>query len=226
VNCIVTAGPTFEPLDQVRRLTNFSTGRLGLELAGRLAGAGHRVTLLLSEQATWPGPILAHQVERFSTTASLQDLLRSLAAPTVQAVFHVAAVSDFAFGRIWAEAPGENSREIQSGKISTQEGVLLAELIPTPKLIAQLRLWFPHARLMGWKYEVDGGRESVLAKARAQMAGHRTDACVANGPAYGAGFGLVRASGSHQHLADHAALYAALLQWVQEGTSAGSTAPT
>jgi phosphopantothenoylcysteine synthetase/decarboxylase len=33
MNCIVTAGPTYEPLDEVRRLTNFSTGRLGTELA-------------------------------------------------------------------------------------------------------------------------------------------------------------------------------------------------
>ena len=37
MNCIVTAGPTFEPLDDVRRLTNFSTGRLGTELANFLA---------------------------------------------------------------------------------------------------------------------------------------------------------------------------------------------
>jgi len=29
MNCIVTAGPAFVPLDDVRRLTNFSTGRLG-----------------------------------------------------------------------------------------------------------------------------------------------------------------------------------------------------
>ena len=36
MRCIVTAGPTYEPLDEVRRLTNFSTGRLGIELANFL----------------------------------------------------------------------------------------------------------------------------------------------------------------------------------------------
>ena len=36
MNCIVTCGPTYEPLDEVRRLTNFSTGRLGTELANYL----------------------------------------------------------------------------------------------------------------------------------------------------------------------------------------------
>ena len=55
MNCIVTAGPTFEPLDDVRRLTNFSTGRLGTELANFLAARGHKVTLLIGESATYPG---------------------------------------------------------------------------------------------------------------------------------------------------------------------------
>ena len=55
MNCIVTAGPTFEPLDDVRRLTNFSTGRLGTELANFLTARGHRVTLLIGESATYAG---------------------------------------------------------------------------------------------------------------------------------------------------------------------------
>jgi len=53
MRCLVTAGPTYEPLDAVRRLTNFSTGRLGSELAAFLAAHGHKVRLLLGEQATF-----------------------------------------------------------------------------------------------------------------------------------------------------------------------------
>ena len=77
------------------------------------------------------------------------------------------------------------------------EGTLLAELAPTPKIIAELRQWFPHARLVGWKYEVEGGRAGVIQLAERQITECRTDACVANGPAYGAGFGLVRGGGEH-----------------------------
>ena len=55
MRCIVTAGPTYEPLDQVRRLTNHSTGRLGSELTNYLTQCGHEVTLLIGEQATWRG---------------------------------------------------------------------------------------------------------------------------------------------------------------------------
>ena len=51
MHCIVTAGPTYEPLDKVRRLTNFSTGRLGSELVTFLTARGHDTTLLIREQA-------------------------------------------------------------------------------------------------------------------------------------------------------------------------------
>ena len=67
MNCIVTAGPTYENLDNVRRLTNFSTGRLGTELANFLAARGHDVTLLIGEQATYAGERRAQRVELFTT---------------------------------------------------------------------------------------------------------------------------------------------------------------
>ena len=63
---------------------------------------------------------------------------------------------------------------------------------------------------MGWKYEVDGDRASALHLAETQIADCRTDASVANGPAYGPGFGLVSGAGQHTHLPDGPALFAAL----------------
>ena len=82
MHCVVTAGPTYESLDTVRRLTNFSTGRLGTELANFLAGRGHHVTLLIGEQATFPGARQAQRVETFSTTRDLQERLRELGVKT------------------------------------------------------------------------------------------------------------------------------------------------
>ena len=66
MKCIVTAGPTYEPLDQVRRLTNFSTGRLGAGLAEYLVRRGHEVTLLLGELSTWPPSHDVPVIQRFS----------------------------------------------------------------------------------------------------------------------------------------------------------------
>jgi phosphopantothenoylcysteine synthetase/decarboxylase len=215
MNCVVTAGPTYERLDEVRRLTNFSTGRLGSELAAFLASRGDHVTLLLGEQATCRGSQGAARVEAFTTTADLADRLQAHSRGPVDAVFHAAAVSDFTFGRVWLRSSEGVLCETQSGKISTRQGTLLAELLPTPKLIAQLRQWYPKARLVGWKYEVDGDRSAVLALATRQLAECRTDACVANGRAYGRGFGLVTADGAHTHLVDSAALFAALAALVR-----------
>ncbi len=76
MHCIVTAGPTYESLDEVRRLTNFSTGRLGTELAGFLTASGHEVTLLIGEQATYRGERRATTTQIFSTTADLSHRLR------------------------------------------------------------------------------------------------------------------------------------------------------
>ncbi len=216
MRCLVTAGPTYEPLDRVRRLTNHSTGRLGSELATYLANQGHEVTLLLGELASAPRPTGRVQVETFSTTGSLRELLREKSERGAEALFHVAAVSDFTFGKLWRKTRDGELLEVKGGKVSTREGVLMAELTPTPKIIAEIRQWLPQARLIGWKYEVDGNRASVLRLAEKQIAECLTDACVANGPAYGEGFGLVRQGGEVAHLAGSAELFPALEELLRE----------
>jgi phosphopantothenoylcysteine decarboxylase/phosphopantothenate--cysteine ligase len=210
MDCIVTAGPTYEPLDAVRRLTNLSTGRLGCELANFLVARGHRVTLLIGQMATWRSEPQAQRVEAFSTGADLAERLQRMAGQPVDAVFHAAAVSDFAFGKVWQRLPGGELIEVSAGKLPSASGELLAELAPTPKILHQLRGWFPPAFLAGWKYEVQGDRAAVLAKAEGQMRENQTDACVANGPAYGAGFGLLSSNGQRLHFDQRQRLFAAL----------------
>jgi phosphopantothenoylcysteine decarboxylase/phosphopantothenate--cysteine ligase len=215
MNCIVTAGPTFENLDRVRRLTNSSSGRLGIELANFLVACGHDVSLLIGEQASYCGERRGQTIEAFSTTADLRERLQARAGSTVNAVFHAAAVSDYAFGKLWVRSSQGDLVEVKGGKISTGQGSLLAELVPTPKVIAGLRDWFPQARIVGWKYEVDGDRKSVITAADKQIRECLTDACVANGPAYGEGFGLVRSGGKCVELADAKALYEGLARLVE-----------
>ena len=210
MNCIVTAGPTFEPLDDVRRLTNFSTGRLGTEFANFLAARGHQVTLLIGESATWPGERRARSVKTFTSTADLRAKLKAFSGKKVAAIFHAAAVSDFTFGQVFAERrPGEFTALRTSRKISTRQGALLVELRPTPKIIAELRGWFPRTQITGWKFEADGNRAAALRSAKKQLADCATDYCVANGPAYGRGYNLVSAAGE-KHFAAAAGLFAAL----------------
>lgn len=212
MNCIVTAGPTYEPLDDVRRLTNFSTGRLGTELANFLTAQGHQVTLLIGESATWPGERKAQSVKVYSTTKDLRAKLKSFSGRKVDAIFHAAAVSDFTFGKMFVrDAAGKLKPFQPSKKISTRGGNLFVELTPTPKIIAELRGWFPRTKIVGWKFEADGGRADALRAARKQLADCATDFCVANGPAYGRGFSLVTPRGK-KHFADKEKLFAALME--------------
>jgi phosphopantothenate---cysteine ligase (CTP) len=225
MRCIVTAGPTFEPLDEVRRLTNFSTGRLGAMLANFLVARGHEVILLLARDASTHEEFLAQRVERFTTTSDLRDRLNALSSPAVNAVFHAAAVSDFRVGKVFHRSSTGDLVPAHSGKFSTREGSLLVELEPTPKIIAELRGFFPNAFLAGWKYEIEGDRASVVAKAEAQLRENRTDTCVANGPAYGAGFGLVRLKADPIHFVDPAGLFAALAEQAESGRGASAVDP-
>src|SRR5882762_5143117 len=118
MNCVVTAGPTYEPLDEVRRLTNFSTGKLGSALANFLVARGHTVTLLLGYYALFRGEQKAQRVETFTTTADLKSRLQTLAGPSVHAVFHAAAVSDYTFGKIWERSADGSLVERTEKKIA------------------------------------------------------------------------------------------------------------
>lgn len=210
MKCIVTAGPTYEELDEVRRLTNFSTGKLGSLLANYLVEQGHEVILLYGHYSTHQGEQKAHELHKFTTTANLQERLLSFREQQVDAIFHAAAVSDFGFGKVYSRASDGQLKEVSEKKVSTRTGTLFAELIPTPKILAELRPHFPMARIIGWKYEVDGDRNAVLQKAEQQIRENKTTACVANGPAYGFGFGIVNAKGNHEHLSDTDLLFGAL----------------
>lgn len=158
MKCIVTAGPTFEPLDEVRRLTNFSTGRLGSCLADYLQERMPQArTHLLRGLASTFQSASTSEVQNFSTPADLLEKLRRLATDQPCAIFHAAAVNDFGFGKIYEKREDGSLEELHSGKFSSRsERPLLAELVPTPKILPQLRDLFPRGFIVGWKYEVEG----------------------------------------------------------------------
>lgn len=182
---IVTCGPSYEPIDEVRRITNFSTGELGLRLAKRLARDGHEVTCFRGEAATRPVEPGAPRFVAFSTNTDLLDKLSAIEGrERIGAIFHAAALADFTV-----------LREDSARKMSSREGRVTLTLIPTLKLIGQLRGLFSQAWITGWKYELDGTKEELVATAERQIAENSTNACVINGAAYGAGFGIVTRSG-------------------------------
>jgi phosphopantothenoylcysteine decarboxylase/phosphopantothenate--cysteine ligase len=209
---VITAGPSYEPLDKVRRLSNFSTGELGTLLAENFARAGHSVTCLRGTASTFSSPLWGVNVVPFTTNEDLAAELKRLPGrEEVQIVFHAAALCDFRVREIL----NERGDPIHLDKIPTREGTLKVTLEPAPKLIASLRRFFPATIIVGWKYELEGTAEEARTKGRQQMEECLTDACVLNGHAYGSGFEIISRSGEQAHLPDKSALCRFLVEWTE-----------
>jgi len=209
---IVTTGPSYEPIDEVRRITNFSSGELGLLLANALARAGCEVFCLKGTYATSAIPLTKGQNVGFTTNDDLHEKLVRLAGEhEVAALFHVAALCDYTVARVEDEHGARQS----AAKIESRAGALTLSLEPARKIIAGLREVFPRAALVGWKYELNGSHSEALGKVWRQIRECRTDACVVNGRAWGAGFGFCEPPDSVLELADKQAVADYLPRWLQ-----------
>ena len=119
---LITAGPTREPIDDVRFISNRSSGQMGFALARAAADAGHDVTLLLGPVLMPPSVEDVARVIRFNTTAELEALLAEH-FPQCDVLIKAAAVADY------------RPRQLIQGKTPRGEGMKI-ELEPTPDLVA------------------------------------------------------------------------------------------
>ena len=213
---IVTCGPGYEPIDEVRRITNFSTGELGILLANRLTRAGFDVLCFKGVGATCPLRVEGAQTVPFTTNENLRAGLAAVEGRgEIAAVFHAAALSDYRVKSVQTS----DGAEIAAAKIPSRAGELLLTLEPALKLIGGLREIFPASRIVGWKYELNGAREDALAAAARQITGEKTDACVVNGAAFGPGFGVCVADAEPVFCADKPRLCAWLARWLERALS-------
>jgi phosphopantothenoylcysteine decarboxylase/phosphopantothenate--cysteine ligase len=88
---VVTAGPTWEPIDPVRYIANRSSGKQGYAIAAMAAAAGARVTLI-SGPVSLPTPLGVERVDVESADEMAEAVRRALPA---DAAFMVAAVADW-----------------------------------------------------------------------------------------------------------------------------------
>lgn len=163
---LVTAGPTHEPIDQVRYLANRSSGALGAAIADAAAEAGCRVTLLL-------GPCAAQaqraevRVVRFETTADLERLLDEH-FPSCDVLVMAAAVADY------RPTPGS----ARSGKLERTDKGLVLELESTPDLVKRCAAGkCADQRVIAFALEEPA---QLAQRAQAKMRRKGVDAIVAN----------------------------------------------
>jgi phosphopantothenoylcysteine synthetase/decarboxylase len=137
---LVSSGATREPIDQVRFITNFSTGRTGAELARSWAVGGHHVTYLAGEVAELPaidptrGSI---EVLRFSSFSDLNLKFEQLLSQHEwDWVVHLAAVGDYSVASI-QKSSGEQLA-LESAKIDSSEDLTI-QLKRNFKIVGKLR---------------------------------------------------------------------------------------
>jgi phosphopantothenoylcysteine decarboxylase/phosphopantothenate--cysteine ligase len=157
---VITAGPTREPIDPVRYISNRSSGKMGYRLALAALRRGARVTLVSGPTALTP-PAAATFVPVQTAEEMREAVLQHLPGTTV--VVKAAAVADYRVRR-----PAET-------KIKGKRDLTL-ELTPNPDILAEVAAGRTGAFVVGFAAETN----DVAANARAKLEAKGIDLLVAN----------------------------------------------
>jgi phosphopantothenoylcysteine decarboxylase/phosphopantothenate--cysteine ligase len=170
---VITAGPTREPIDPVRFISNRSSGKMGIALAAAAWRRGASVTLVAGAIEVAPPPGVA--LVRVESTEEMADAVAH-ELPSADALIMAAAPADFRPARI---------AEQKIKKASAPDSV---ELVPTPDILATtVPCRRPGAVVVGFALET----ENLIANAGQKLESKGLDLIVANsatevGSAFGA----------------------------------------
>ena len=182
---LITAGPTREPIDPVRFVSNPSTGRMGFAVAAAALVAGHEVTVVA-------GPTTVRRpegVDVVSVTTTREMFDATLSRFDACDVFVAAAAPcDF------------RPAQPQSAKLKKDGRAMTLRLAPNPDILLEAGRRKGGRVLIGFAMEVRDAR----ANARRKLREKRLDAIVLNSPAaFGAersSVTLIRADGREENM--------------------------
>ena len=138
---LITAGPTYEPIDPVRFIGNRSSGQMGAALANGATAAGHDVTLILGP-VTAPMPPDVRRIDVFSSRDMYEAVMREY--PSYDLLIMAAAVADF-------RPRGVATKKVERG------GTLTIELEATEDIAAAAgRIKRPDQRSVGFSLVARG----------------------------------------------------------------------
>ena len=158
---VVTAGPTREPIDPVRFLSNRSSGKMGYALAEAALESGHEVTLISGPTALTP-PEKARLI-RITTADELYDAVHAQVR-NCDVLVMCAAVSDY-------------KPAICAGqKMEKQTGEFALHLTPTRDILASL----PHENRSFFVVGFAAETHAMEASARRKLSAKHCDMIVAN----------------------------------------------
>ena len=149
-NIMITAGPTYEKIDPVRFIGNYSSGKMGFALAEECARRGAQVTLIagpVSRALTTPG---IHRIDVESCEQMYQAATEAF--PLQDAAILCAAVADF------------RPEQTATRKIKRQGDELVIHLKPTHDIAAALGRMKQHQVLVGFALETDDEQANAQKK--------------------------------------------------------------
>ena len=158
---VVTAGPTYEPIDPVRFIGNHSSGKMGVAVAAEAARRGATVHLILGPGTV--APPAGAQVVRITTAEQMREAVMRY-ADDAGAIVMAAAVADF------------RPKDAATGKLKKDDGTPEVTLEPTPDILAELGERHQRPYLVGFAAETS----DVEAHGRAKLARKHADLLVAN----------------------------------------------
>lgn len=160
---LITAGPTREYLDDVRYLSNASSGRMGYAIAAAALSGGHQVVLVTGPVDLQPPA--GCEVRHVVTTEEMRSAsVREF--PDCDGVIAAAAVCDY------------KPLNRASGKMTKTGEPISIELIETDDVLAELGSSRESQWVVGFALEAENARENALQKLRAK----NCDAVVLNSP--------------------------------------------
>ena len=173
---MITSGPVRGYIDDVRYISNKSTGRLGSLLATEAMKRGAFVTFVYGmgscvPDCTLPGKnnfdrLTLLEIETFDDL--LITVKEKLKDKPFDIIFHAMAVLDYII------------EKHTSGKIASNKDTLTLTLVKTPKVIKLLRTLWPQAQLVSFKLETGISKEELIERAYASLKENNADFVVAN----------------------------------------------
>ena len=188
---LVTAGNTAVPIDKVRSISNIFRGKTGAAIAEYFADTGCEVTLLTSNIGIVK-PANGLTGVQFRTYDDLyQSMEEMITKRPLDVIIHSAAVSDYRVEGMYCQVGGthklqgrpmlELTKLDSSGKVGSDHPELWMKLIPTAKIIDQIRTpWGFKGTLVKFKLQVGMSDEELIAVATRSMEHSNADLIVAN----------------------------------------------
>jgi len=190
VNIIITSGGTSEKIYEVREISNFSTGRLGMEIAKAFIESNNshleKIYYLCDKHTMIPvDPKI--EVVRVSGVQGLLDGLRHLlTTQKIDAVIHAMAVSDYAVRSVTTLEAIKNPEYKDDGinrcdgKISSEIDDLVIILKRTPKVISEIKKMQEETLLVGFKLLTNVEKDVLIDTAYKLLQKNHCDMVLAN----------------------------------------------